>query len=198
MAPIDEKNPLGLPDVIEGADESARQVRRAMQLIDSDPAVREAVGKAKVGNPISVTVVPTGDQMAEKLIRRATQAGDDWVKGVQNPSADFKEAGIRAAGKHKTRTMEALNEDRYRKGLAKVDVNEAIDTAVRVGASGYSAGVQAREAKIKRVMSDLSPRIAAVKRAIDAMPQDTDAQREQRLLAARKNMIEVGKARRGG
>ena len=193
-----EKNPLGLPEVVTDSDHAAREVRRCMGLIDSDPAVRAAVGKTKVGNPISVTVVPSGDVMAEKLIRRAGQAGDDWVKGVQNPSRDFKEAGVRAAGKHKNNTMIALNENRYAKGMAKVDVNEAIATAVAVGASGYTAGIAARSAKIVRVFNDLSPRLAAVKRTIDAMPDETDAQREQRLTAARKAMIEVGKARRGG
>ena len=46
-------------------------------------------------------------------------------------------------------------------------------------------------------MADLAPRLGAVSQAVQAMPQDTDAQREQRLLAARKAMIAIGKARKG-
>lgn len=197
MAIPQKSNPLGLPEVIPDAAAAAKAVAAAMVLIDNDPAIREAVGTAVVGNPITVEIVPSADRWASKQIANAVAGAANWVEGVQRPSADFKTAGLAAAGKWKQRVTEAVQQDRFAKGLGKTNTEEAIATAVAVGASGFSSGIQAREAKIRRVVGDLQPRVAAVKRTIDQMPQDTDAQREQRLLAARRGMIEVGKARRG-
>lgn len=188
---------VALPLEIGSADEAAVAVRAVLGEMNQNPELRDAMGVAVVGNPITVEIVPTADAWAEKQVRRAQAAGDDWLRGIQHPSADFKQAAIAAKGKHRTRTEEALRDDRYAKSMAKVDTNEAIETAIRVGSSGFANGIAVRENKIKRVVADLQPRIAAVKRTIAAMPQDTDAAREQRLLAARKAMIEVGKARRG-
>jgi hypothetical protein len=39
--------------------------------------------------------------------------------------------------------------------------------------------------------------VAALAASIDSMPQGTDADREKRLLAARRGMIEIGKKRTG-
>lgn len=192
-----DTNPLGLPAEINGVDDFLSHLRRGLALVDTDQAIRASVGKAVVGNPITVELVPTAERWAEKQIRKSQEAGNDWVEGVQRPSRSFKEAGIAAAGKHKNNTQLALNEDRYRKGMAKTNEDEAIATAVKVGASGYTAGIAARTDKIRRVVTELQPKVAALKRTIDAMPQDTDAQREERLKAARRGMMEIGKSRIG-
>jgi len=197
MSEINEKNPLGLPERIEGLDAFQESFRRSLHLVDSDPAVRAAVGKTKVGNPISTEIVPSADRWAGKQIANSLNAGQAWVEGVQRPSRDFKEAAVAAAGKHKTKTMEALNDDRYRKGMAKVNVDEAIATAVAVGAGGYTSGIQARTAKINRVVTELQPKVAALKRNLDAMPQENDQQREAKMLAAKRGMQDIGKSRRG-
>ncbi|OGO08512.1 MAG: hypothetical protein A2Y61_04015 [Chloroflexi bacterium RBG_13_60_13] len=54
-----------------------------------------------------------------------------------------------------------------------------------------------REAKIIRVHQKLMPILGAVSQAIQNMPQDTEAQREQRLLATLRAMRNVGKQMRG-
>lgn len=197
MAIPKSTNPLGLPAVIKDADAAQKAIASALKRLDEDPALREEVGRSVQGNPISVEVVPSADRWAGKLITNAVNGAQNWVEGVQRPSADFKTAALAANGKWKQRTTEAVQQDRFSKSMAKVSTEEAIATAVKVGASGFASGIQAREEKIRRVVADLQPRVAAVKRAIDQMPQDTDAQREQRLLAARRGMIEVGKARKG-
>lgn len=165
--------------------------------MDADPEFRGRVLAASVGNPITIETVPNADRWARKQIANAEAAGDSWLQGIKTPSADPKQAALAAKEKHKQKTQEALNEDRYAKGIAKYDLDDALRTAEAVGASGYANGIRARESKIMKTVADLQPRIAAVKKVIDAMPQATDGDREKRLLAARKLMIEVGKARRG-
>lgn len=192
-----DANPLGLPAVIEGLASFQEHFARSLDKVAADPELRETVGKGVEGNPITVEIVPDASRWAKNQLEGSAAAGQKWVDGIQRPSGNFKERAIAAAGKHKTRTTEALNEDRYRKGMAKVSEDEAIATAVAVGASGYTNGVAARSAKIMRVVTELQPMVATLKRALDAMPQENDAQREAKMLAAKRGMQEIGKRRRG-
>lgn len=179
-------------------DEAAALARSLIDRMDAgDDKLRADLTVSQMGNPITIEKVPSADRWASKQIANAVAGAQNWVEGVQRPSADFKAAGLAAAGKWKARTQEAINGDRFAKGLGKVNVDEAISTAVAVGAAGFSAGIQARESKIRRVVADLQPRVAAVKAAVDAMPQDTEAQRDNRALAAIKGMREVGRSRKG-
>lgn len=179
-------------------EEAAALARSLMDRMDGgDDKLRADLTVAQMGNPITIEKVPSAERWASKQIANAVAGAQNWVEGVQRPSADFKAAGLAASTKWKTRTTEAIQGDRFAKGLAKVNVDEAISTAVAVGAAGFSAGIQAREAKIRRVVADLQPRVAAVKAAVDAMPQDTEAQRDNRALAAIKGMREVGRSRKG-
>ncbi len=188
---------LQLPAITDPND-AARVARQLMDRMDAgDEQLRKNLTVAVVGNPITIEKVPSADRWASKQIANAVNGAQNWVDGVQRPSADFKAAGLAAAGKWKARTQEAIQGDRFAKALAKVNVDEAIATAVAVGGAGFAAGIQAREAKIRRTVADLQPRVAAVKAAVDAMPQDTEAQRDARALAAIKGMREVGKSRKG-
>lgn len=197
MAIPQPTNPLGLPAVIPDLNAFEQAFRDAQAKLDADPTLREQVGKTLVGNPISTETVPSAARQAAKWLKNTLGNAQEWVEGVQRPSRDFKEAALQAAGKHKAKTQEALNEDRFAKAMRKVNVDEAIATAVAVGASGFAGAVQAKANKQARVAQDLQPRQAALKQAIMAMPQDTDQQREARMLAARRGGIEIGKARRG-
>jgi hypothetical protein len=140
---------------------------------------------------------PDPSRTAEKLIRRAQGAASDYVAGMQAPRREPVQAAIRAKGKWANRVQEAINNNSYERGVRNQNYSEAVQIATSDGGSAYTQGVAKRAAKIQRVHADLMPRLGAVSQAIQAMPQDTDAQREQRLLAARRAMIAVGKSRKG-
>ena len=108
------------------------------------------------------------------------------------------ESAVRAAGKWASRTQEAITNRSYEKGVRKQDYGEAVAIATGDGGSAYAAGITKRVTKIQRVHADLMPRLGALSMQIQGMPQDSDAQREQRLLAARRGAIAIGKARKGG
>jgi lipoprotein-anchoring transpeptidase ErfK/SrfK len=166
---------------------------------DANPGLYEAVHQP---DPLTGVTIqnpgPDAARMADKYARKTGAAAQDWVAGMQNPKADFKQAAIAAGGKWASRTQEAIQQDKFRKGMANVDAAEAIATAVSDGGSAYTAGVQKRLPKVQRAFARLAPLLGGVSQTVRAMPQDTDAQREQRLLAARRAMIEVGKRYRGG
>jgi len=148
------------------------------------------------GNPVTKKV-KSADRWATQQVKNAQDAADDWLDGVKNPSRNPIEAAIAAKDKWEDRLKQAIADKKYEKGLAKSSPAEIIDIATKVGSGAYSTGVGARENKIKRVVNELQPLVQSASDTIQAMPDKTDADREKRLLTARKLMLEVGKKRRG-
>jgi len=141
---------------------------------------------------------PDPARMTERLLRKVQGASQDYVTGMQNPRRDPKAAALRAAGKFADKIQAAIRDKRYEAGIRNYDQAEAVQIATSDGGSAYAQGVAKRAAKIARVHQRLAPLLGGVSSAIQAMPQDTDGQREARLIAARRAMINVGKQLKGG
>lgn len=186
-------------------DERTDLVQKAM--IDLNALIAQPVGNLTGKSPVMLPsghilhnpaqrTVKSGTEQAKRLVQNAQANATNWEHGVLNPSRSPTQAALEAEGKWKSNMMAAINEGRFGKGIRKTSDEEIKETARKVGAAGYSAGVGARESKIARVFNELQPLQQAVSNTIQAMPQDTESQREARLLAARKAMIDVGKRRR--
>lgn len=119
---------------------------------------------------------------ANKMLTRASNAGQDWLNGVQNPARDPKAAALKAAGKYKNNLQKALAAGSWEKGIAAIDPSQTAATIAKVGAAGYTNGIAAREGKIRAAIATLAPKVTAISNTIQGMPQDTDAQRETRML----------------
>jgi hypothetical protein len=148
------------------------------------------------GNPVTKKV-PTGAKMAEKLVKRASAAADDWVNGVKNPSRDPIEAALAAKDKFVDRLTTAIKEGRWEGGLKKVSHADIVKVVDKLGSGVFSSGLEARSDKITKTFNELQPLFQSVSDTIQSMSDKTDADREKRLLSARKLMIEVGKKRKG-
>lgn len=194
----DAQTVKGLIRQLAGQPDPQKAFHDIMDVWDESPGLYEAVHQP---DPVTGVTIqnpgPDAGRMTEKYLRKTQGAAQDWVAGMQNPKADFKAAAIAAKGKWANRTQEAIQQDRFARGMANVDAAEAIATATSDGGSAYTAGIQKRAPKVQRAFGRLAPMLGAVSQTIRQMPQDTDAQREQRLLMARKQMIEVGKRYRG-
>jgi hypothetical protein len=149
------------------------------------------------GNPVTKKV-PSGDKMATKLINRATVAAEEWVQGIKNPSRNPIEAALDAKDKWADRLNQAIKDGKWEAGLKKTSHAEIVSIVEKLGADVFTKGLEARESKIKKVFNELQPLFQSVSDTIQSMPNKTDADREKRLLQARKLMIELGKKRRGG
>lgn len=135
---------------------------------------------------------PDPARMTRRYISGVSATPDRYVEGMQNPRRNPVEAAIRAKGKWANRVQEAIQRDSYAGGVRAQDYTEAVRIATEDGGQAFVAGATKREAKVSRVYSRLAPLLAGVSQAIQAMPQDTDAQRSQRLLKARELMKNVG------
>jgi hypothetical protein len=191
---IKEKmNVLGLPERIEGMGAFEAEFARALNLVVSDPEVAAKANLMATGNPVNVLAVPTVDKWTDKMLKNAQAAAGDWVENASAAVDAMKANALVSGGRYATGVQAAITEKRYDKGVQSIDTNEVRTTIANVGASGYSNGITARAGKIRAAIANLQPKVAALKQTIANMPQDTDAQRESRLLAARKGMIAIGK-----
>jgi len=165
---------------------------------EKNPEKYAFLGETTMGNPIPLGPrVITGEEWAAKQSARAQAAADTWLVNVKRPRKNPVEAAIAADAKRKDKLAAAEKANKWSKAMAKVDVDEMYATIGNVGSGAYAAGIAARTGKISKVYKQLQPMVAALAATIDAMPQTTDAEREKRLLAARRGMLEIGAKRIG-
>jgi len=150
------------------------------------------------GNPVELAppVLPA-EEWAAKAADRAVAAADEWYKRVMKPRRHPIQAAIAADKKRKDRLAEAERKNKWVKAMEQVDVDEMYKTIEAVGASGFAAGIEARRGKIAKKIAKLQPLVSALKEEIAGMPEETDAQREKRMLAARRGMLKIGDVLRG-
>jgi hypothetical protein len=150
------------------------------------------------GNPVTLgPAVLSGKDWAAKQIKRAVAASDDWLAGVLKPRKLPNEAAIAANAKRIDRLAESEKQGKWLKAMQNVDIDQVYEIIKKLGSGVYKTGIEARDMKIAAVYDELQPLVASMKATIDAMPQATDSDREKRLIAARRLMIEIGKKRRG-
>lgn len=173
---------------LDGFDEA---LSRNLALAESDPESLGGLGK-KEGNPHGIApAVPEAEDWAEKAVRKAAASGEDWKKGVLMPRRDPIEAAKASNERYKLKMREALDQDSYAKGLDAVDKNLMYAVIEATDPSAFTGGIRRREAKIKAAVEKLRPKVLALKQTIAAMPNTTDDEREQRMLAARRGMIRI-------
>lgn len=122
-------------------------------------------------------------EIVDKQIRRASQATDDYRRGVSNPERDPMEAALAKAGKYQIKMKESLDKKRWESGVASVPKGSVGQKAATIGADRFAAGIEASRDKITRFQTNFAPMRDSVRGKIRAMPDDTDAQRDARALA---------------
>jgi hypothetical protein len=173
-------------------------LRAKLDRVENDPEFVKELQAEHKGNPMTLgPVVISPEEWAEKQVTRAANAASEWEKNVLRPRRDPIAAAIAAAPKRDQKVRESLEQKKFEKAMAKVDENLMYEVIRKRGAAAFRSGVEDRRAKVVSRVKELQPMVAALKQTIDAMPDVTDADREKRLLAARRGMIEIGKKRLG-
>lgn len=140
---------------------------------------------------------PDAGTISERWQQGVQQGAERWVEGVQNPRKDFKSAALANKESWKNGVTKAVAEDGWAKGMQAVDPNEAVATAVAVGAAGYASGALARATKHQRVMARVAPLMASAVTKVRGLPAATDADREQRAVQMIREARNVGKQLKG-
>jgi len=183
--------------ILAGPDPIAAAVELGDRLV-AEPEFYNALHAREIAPGIHINNPgPDPTKTAAKLVARATAATGEYVDGMRNPRRNPVEAAVRAAPKWTNRVQAAIANNSYQKGVQKQNYAEAVDTATSDGGSAFASGISKRQAKIARVHADLMPRLGALSQSIQNMPQGTEQERINRLLAARAGAIAIGKARKG-
>ena len=135
--------------------------------------------------------------MAERAAVKRLKSPDDWVdsqvstlksvgereykKGLKSPKKNPIVAGIAAEGKYADSMKKVIDEERRKKGLEGTTMDEWF---------GYSwefsdrlvPGVTKREAKVRKFVTKFQPMLMAHVEDIDELADETDSDRETRML----------------
>ena len=150
------------------------------------------------GNPITIgpRVIPP-DQWAAKQVANAVAAGATYAANIMTPKKDPISSAIAANGKRINNLQTSITQKKWEKAMANIDEDTMYAVIKASGSAAYTNGVTNKAAKVTNVVAQLQPMVSALCATIDKMPQDTDAQRAAKMLAARQGMIDIGKKRRG-
>lgn len=164
----------------------------------ANPNHSALIGKPE-GNPVQIRpAFPSASDMTSRWVQGIDSAGDNYVRGVQTPRANFKVAALQNKEAWKAGITKAVAEDAFAKGMSQVNEDEAIAIAVAVGSQGWANGAKARQNKHTRIMGRVSPLMAAAVESVRRKPAVTDADRETRAIEMIRAGRAVGKALRGG
>lgn len=101
--------------------------------------------------------------IASKWARVTPQRADDYRQGVMNPRVSWSEATAASADRYKAGIQEAIQQDRFAKGVKKAGDTRWQERAVNIGPSRFSEGVATSEARYEEGFAPYAEVIAATK-----------------------------------
>lgn len=143
---------------------------------------------------MAVRRLASGADIAKKMLERSATSATAWEEGVQNPSASPTEQMKKSGPKWVAGVQNAITKKLWDKAVAKLTDEEIFTAARNVGGSAWSSGISTRADKIRRAFDVLQPKLEAHLRTIDAMPDTTPEQREQKMLANLRGMRAIGES----
>lgn len=106
----------------------------------------------------------------------------NYLEGIKAPKADPIARGIATEGKFADAMRKAIDAEARRKGLEKTDMATWYKYASTIGADKLVDGVVKREDKVSAFVTTFHPLLTSHLGKIDALPEETDADRENRML----------------
>lgn len=136
------------------------------------------------GNPVTLGPrIPTAADMTTRMVANSQAAGEHWLQKTLQPRKEPLKEAAKANGKFKASMQKAISEDRFAKGIAAADEGAMYETIRAGGSAAFTAGIGKRQGKIAKAFDTLRPKMLAHVTALDAMPTDTEQQRDAKVLA---------------
>lgn len=106
----------------------------------------------------------------------------NYLTGISAPKADPIARGIETEPKFADAMRKAIDTGARKRGLEKTDMAEWYRYARDLGADKLVDGVVKREAKVTEFTSTFQPMLVSHLAKIDALPEATDSDRENKML----------------
>jgi hypothetical protein len=142
--------------------------------------------------------VPDAQAWTNKMVTRASNAGQDWVSGSLAPRKDPIQAALDANQKRIARFNQSVTDKTWEGAMARVDPAQTAATIQAVGAQGYAQGIQARKGKIGASIARLQPLVVAHVAKMDAIKVTSDADAENKMIQNVRGMRALGKQYKTG
>lgn len=131
----------------------------------------------------SVKRVISPEEWKNRQINTLKAVGrSNYLAGVASPKADPIARGIATEDKYAAETRKAIDAGRRKAALEKTDMAEWYRYASTLGADKLVDGVVKREAKVSKFVSAFQPLLVSHLAKVDALAEETDADREARML----------------
>ena len=148
------------------------------------------------GIPQGVTMSRDPRKVAEKQIRRAQEASQDYVDGIKGVTEAPGLKAVKKKDKMKANFLKSLDDGKYERNTAAVSLQDWQAAAETKGAPRYSSGVEAARNDIIAFQEEFQPFVDGVKRELDAMPDATPEQRKAKMLANFEKMSKFRRTKR--
>lgn len=132
--------------------------------------------------------IPNAQAVAAKWSTRTQGASQDYADGVANTDKDPTALAIAAGQRLKTNFLAAFDSGRWANGLRKAGKAGWQEGVAKKGVTNFSTGVAAAEDKVAQAFAPLLAFEQNLQNQIKSMPNVTDADRDNRMLAWSKNM----------
>lgn len=124
----------------------------------------------------------TPQQAAAQLRSRIGQSGQQYAAGIERVTVNPAETAIANKDKWVAGIQEAIQNDRYAKGLANVTLQSWKQAATQFGTQRYTQSAAKAEENYLRFANDFFPYLQQVENEIAAMPNLTLQDRLDRML----------------
>jgi hypothetical protein len=136
-----------------------------------------------VGFYAMYAAIPDASTVVAKWQQRASAAASDYAAGVQNTDKDPTSLAIAAIPRMQQRFNDAVNSGKVANGLRRVGVQGWKAAVANKGVQNFQSGIAAATDKATAAFTRLLAYESTLQGQINAMPNNTDADREQRMLA---------------
>jgi len=133
---------------------------------------------------VRVVRIMSPDEWKKRQLSTLSSVGQtNYAQGITAPRNDPIAAGIAAQGRYEAQMKKDEVLKRREAGLKATSMNDWAAYAQALGVNRLVEGVQKREKKVDTFIKSFQPLLADHVSKIDAMPDITDADREQRVMA---------------
>lgn len=125
----------------------------------------------------------SAQEVAAKWTQRTAAAAPDYAKGVANTDKDPTALAIAAGPRLLTNFTQAFNSGKWANSLRRVGKQGWQSAVAAKGESNFANGVAAAQSKVETAFAPLLAFESNLQNTINSMPNLTDVDRENRMLA---------------
>jgi hypothetical protein len=125
----------------------------------------------------------TATEVAAKWAQRTSAAAPDYAKGVAQTDKDPTALAIAAGPRLLSNFTAAFNSGKWANALRRVGKTGWQQAVAAKGESNFATGVQAAQEKVAERFGPLLAYESTLQQQVSSMPNVTDVDRENRMLA---------------